>query len=203
MRLTETFTAGVLKPFNIAGDFFLLASLVAGTVTVEFFKGETNTRFTLEGVTCGAERQVPGGFDRVEITATVGQVISFYVTRGKLRLPLPATPFAWVSALVIAPLANAVLLDTGALSEAHLDFEVNLMCQDGSSLSQYIALEHRNAANSATLNTLAMVGFRNDRQASFRRYAIAAGERLRVISGTVAAQAGAPYHAALGARIAY
>lgn len=107
----------------------------------------------------------------------------------------------WVSASNVAPAANAVQCDTGALAAGDYDFDVTLMASDTVAVGKALLIEHRNAANGATLFTLGGIAPSGAVTVELRRVTMAANERLRVIVGTVAGAATSRYQSAIGRRV--
>lgn len=107
----------------------------------------------------------------------------------------------WVSAKTAAPAANSVQADTGQLAAGDYDFIINLACADTIAVGKGLVIEHRNAANSATLFNLGAATAGDSKQFVFRRYAIATNERIRVIAGTAAGTASSMYVSAIGRRL--
>lgn len=114
------------------------------------------------------------------------------------------TATTWVAGSVTAPAANAVIADSGAVpNSGDWDFDIQIGLADITlTLGKCLLLEHRNAANGATIRTLAMVPQQGVIQLSIRRYTMVLNERLRVINGAVAGAAASVYQAAIGRRIA-
>ncbi|HEY2936940.1 MAG TPA: hypothetical protein VGJ25_10085 [Gaiellaceae bacterium] len=107
----------------------------------------------------------------------------------------------WVSAVTTASAAAAVIADTGALAAGDYDFDVRIAGGGVVAAGKVLLLEHRNAANGATLQTLAMVGATEPLALTLRRYTLALNERLRVIVGAVAFAAAERAQAAIGRRL--
>jgi len=82
MKLTENFQAGVMIPFNIPGHYFKFDSVPAGLVTARFFKDSRELYEDLRDVTAGWSAKPAEGFDRVEVTSSLTQAVSFYIARG-------------------------------------------------------------------------------------------------------------------------
>lgn len=131
--------------------------------------------------------------------ALAGGRLDVNLGAGKAREETAA--MTWVSARVAAPVANSIIVDTGALAAGEYDFDAALCAADTITVGEGLILEHRNAANAATLHNLGLVGSASSLQLRLRRYTIAANERLRVISGTAAASASSIYVAAIGQRL--
>jgi hypothetical protein len=111
-------------------------------------------------------------------------------------------PMTWVSGITTAPAANAVIADTGQLTAGDYDFDVQMGIADSTAaVGKCLILEHRNAANAATLFNLALIPQQDSQRYQFRRVTIATNERLRVINGAVAGAAASRYHGAIGRRV--
>lgn len=113
-----------------------------------------------------------------------------------------AAIMTWVSAKTAAPAANAVQADTGALAAGNHDFDIQVFVSDTVAVGKGLIVEHRNAANGATLQNLGGVPAGGADQIRLRNYAIAANERIRVIAGTAAGAASSMYVSAIGRRLA-
>jgi hypothetical protein len=107
----------------------------------------------------------------------------------------------WVSVKSAAPAIGAVQADTGALAAGDYDFDVYLVVSDTVAVGKGLVIEHRNAANGATLQTLGGVSTQGELALRFRRYTMAANERLRIIAGTAAGAASSMYVSAIGRRV--
>lgn len=85
--------------------------------------------------------------------------------------------------------AGTVLADTGALAAGVYHFAVQLCLAGAAAAGKGLFLEHRNAANAATLKDLAGIAAPGHEDVLIHNYRIAADERLRVVNGvaTVAA----------------
>jgi len=84
MRIIENFTAATPKGFDIAGDYFYLDTVPGGTVSVSFFRDRQKLAEDLTSVVAGWYAAPSGGFDRVELTSTLTQAVSFYLSRGRV-----------------------------------------------------------------------------------------------------------------------
>lgn len=108
----------------------------------------------------------------------------------------------WVSLKTAAPTASAVQADTGALAAGDYDFTILLSAADTLLVGKGMVIEHRNAANAATLQTLGGVVAGGSENVELRRYTMALNERIRVIAGTAAGAASSMYVSAIGRRVA-
>jgi hypothetical protein len=111
----------------------------------------------------------------------------------------PHQPTTWFTGRVAALGIQAVLADTGALPAGVYDFEVNMALADVLAAGVGIFIEHRNAANAATLKDLGGVtpgaslsGYK------IRNYRLAANERVRLVGGSAAAGAASLAVGAIG-----
>jgi hypothetical protein len=107
----------------------------------------------------------------------------------------------WSSLKSAAPTANAVQADTGALVAGDYDFDIQLAASDTVAVGKGLVIEHRNAANAATLQNLGGIAPSGGAQFRLRRYTLATNERLRVIAGTAAGAASSMYISAIGRRL--
>ena len=102
------------------------------------------------------------------------------------------------SAKVAAPAANAVVTDTGALAAGTYKFEVYLVVSDTVAVGKGLVIEHRNAANSATLQNLGGSAPSNANYFIYNgSFTINLNERIRVIAGTAAGAASSMYIACI------
>jgi hypothetical protein len=108
---------------------------------------------------------------------------------------------SWVSAVTTASAIGAVIADTGALAAADYDFDIKIAGGGAVLAGKVLIVEHRNAANAATLQSLAMVGGDATAEVLLRRYTLALNERIRVIVGAVAFAAAERSLAAIGRRV--
>lgn len=108
----------------------------------------------------------------------------------------------WTSLKSAAPAANAVQADTGALAAGDYDVDIHLAVSDTVAVGKGLVIEHRNAANNATLANLGGVTPNGGAgRFIFRRYTLALNERIRVIAGTAAGAASSMYISAIGRRL--
>lgn len=91
-----------------------------------------------------------------------------------------------VSGLAIAPGAAGVVADTGPLAAGTYLLELNLAASALAAAGKHIQVEHRNAANAATINTLAGCAGGQMFSSIVGRIVIAANERIRAVIGAVA-----------------
>lgn len=100
----------------------------------------------------------------------------------------------------VAPAANSVQADTGALSAGNYEFVVNLMASDTVAVGKGLIVEHRNAANTATLKVLGGVAPSGAVSLHIPKIVIAANERVRVVVGSVTGAASSRYVSSIGSR---
>lgn len=111
------------------------------------------------------------------------------------------TAMTWASVKSAAPAANAVQATTGALSADDYDFDIFLAVADTVAVGKGLVVEHRNAADNATLFNLGGATPNGGAVViPIRNYTIAANERIRVIAGTAAGAANSMYVSAIGRR---
>jgi len=107
----------------------------------------------------------------------------------------------WASVKSAAPAANAVQATTGPLPAGTYDFEIILLASDTVAVGKGLVVEHRNAADGATLQTLGGIAAPDSRQISLKGVTLALNERIRVIAGTAAGAASSMYVSAIGRRL--
>jgi hypothetical protein len=96
---------------------------------------------------------------------------------------------AVVSGKTVTPGAAAVICDTGALSAGEYDFYFAMSESDTAAAGKGLIVEHRNAANSATLQTLGGCPAGDSSAFSLQGYGVGDQERIRVVQGGVAGAA--------------
>lgn len=106
----------------------------------------------------------------------------------------------FVGASNAAPAANSVQADTGALVADDYEFTVALMASDTVAVGKGLIVEHRNAANNATLAILGGCAPSGAVFIHIRKLALATNERVRVIVGAVAGAASSRYVSSIGRR---
>lgn len=106
--------------------------------------------------------------------------------RAKLNYPA-ASGVLWASATIIAPAANAVICDTGAMAAGDYRVEINAGCQGALAAGKCMIVEHRNAANGATLHSF-VVPINGVTSTVWERVTVALNERIRVVNGPVAGE---------------
>lgn len=133
-----------------------------------------------------------------EVTPIAGGV---FIQNWPTKYREDAAAMTWASVKSAAPTASAVQADTGALVAGDYDFDITLCASDTVAVGKGLVLEHRNAANNATVANLGGIPASASDQIRLRRYTIATNERLRVIAGTAAGAASSMYVSAIGRRI--
>lgn len=108
----------------------------------------------------------------------------------------------WVSLKSAAPAIGAVQADTGALAAGDYDLDIFLCASDTVAVGKGLVVEHRNAANAATTQTLHAIPAGMADNIRIRRYTLALNERIRVIAGTAAGAASSMYVSSIGRRVA-
>lgn len=98
-----------------------------------------------------------------------------------------------------APSASAVIADTGALAAGTYLIEFQLAAMDTLAVGKGMVIEHRNAANSATLNQLGGCVAGGSESGTIMRLTVAINERVRVIAGSAAGAASSLYVAHVAA----
>jgi hypothetical protein len=106
---------------------------------------------------------------------------------------------ASVGAIATAPGAAAVVVDTGALPAGDYTIDVELDAAAVLAAGKALVVEHRNAANAATVKQLGGCSAGQSRTLTIRRLTLAANERVRVVVGAVAFGAGETGTAAIQA----
>lgn len=97
-----------------------------------------------------------------------------------------ANPTA-VGATATAPGAGAVIADTGALAAGVYRVAARLGFSGALAAGKHVVLEHRDAANTGTVRTLALCPAGTSLPVEFERYVLAVNERLRVVNGIIGA----------------
>lgn len=95
-------------------------------------------------------------------------------------------PLTCVSAANAAPGISAVQADTAALTAGDYEVYASGMVSDTVAVGKGLVLEHRNAANGATLFNLSGASAEGQISVYFPRITVAASERFRWIAGTAA-----------------
>ena len=97
---------------------------------------------------------------------------------------------AHVGATVAAVGIGAVIADSGALAAGDYKIHGHLGADGVAAAGKAIVLEHRDAANAATLKQLGRCPFGSTLEVYVARITLAANERIRAIGGSVAGGAG-------------
>lgn len=113
--------------------------------------------------------------------------------------PLPGA-WAYASGSAAAPAGSAVIADSGALAAGTYDVLVEMACQDTTAVGHGMIVEHRNAANAATLKSLGGCSAPDSHTVLVARVVIALNERIRVIAGPAAGTASSQYVALVAVR---
>lgn len=137
--------------------------------------------------------------DSAGAVETIKQTGGAWKVDGKAREDTAA--MTWVSAKTAAPAIGAVQADTGALAAGEYDFDVLLAVSDTTAVGKGLVVEHRDAANTATLQNLGGCSVPGNQALQLRRITIATNERIRVIAGTAAGAAASMYVSAIGRRL--
>ena len=109
--------------------------------------------------------------------------------------------WTWVSAQNAAPAIGAVQADTGALAAGDYEVHIHLAASDTLAVGKGLIVEHRNAANSATLHRYGACPAGGSIDIDIPRVTIALNERIRVIAGTAAGAASSFYVSSIGRRL--
>jgi hypothetical protein len=101
-----------------------------------------------------------------------------------LALLVPAISFAagtWLSAVTVNPTAGQVLVDTGAISGPT---SVEFCAYTAGSVAAVLTVEHRNAANSATLHSqqIPVTAGTFNEMCPNKGFTVADQERVRIVS---------------------
>jgi hypothetical protein len=106
----------------------------------------------------------------------------------------PSVAPIFASGIVIAPAANAVIADTGALPAGVYRVIVHVGSTGVAALGKGMSYEHRNAANSANVRTFT---WPTPAAYSIEQYyvTVALNERIRVVNATTAGEASSRYSA--------
>ena len=96
-----------------------------------------------------------------------------------LKVPTPVI----AGATVTAPTAGQVIADTGNLTAGEYLIEYSLFAQDTTAVGKGLTVEHRNAANNATVRVLGGCATPDNQYGFVRRLTVVANERVRVIAG--------------------
>jgi len=100
------------------------------------------------------------------------------------------TVSAFVGATVTAVGAGVVIADSGALAAGDYRVVAHLGADGVTAAGKAIVLEHRDAADTATVRVLARCPFGDSLAARIDRVTLAANERVRAVAGSVAGGAG-------------
>jgi hypothetical protein len=109
--------------------------------------------------------------------------------------------WTWVSLQSAAPAIGAVQADTGALPAGDYELHIHLASSDTVAVGKGLIVEHRNAANGATLRQFGGIGAADAIDIDVPRVTLALNERIRVIAGTAAGAAASFYVSTIGRRL--
>ena len=139
-----------------------------------------------------------GGATLQELIATLASATNPDGTTFALPAePRPTAPTTRIGARVAAPAAAAVIADTGALAAGDYSFQITLSYADTLAAGKGLVVEHRDAANTATVRPLGGVPAGDSREFVIPRYTLAANESIRVVNDGVAGAAGSAAIAAI------
>lgn len=88
MRISESFTGGVPKRFDLAGGFFFIEATGGGSIDVAFYRAGHLLLDELLNATADYGIEPRGGFDAVEITCSQDTTPSFLITSGPIWSPV-------------------------------------------------------------------------------------------------------------------
>lgn len=114
--------------------------------------------------------------------------------------PTAAGAWAYASGSSAAPAGSAVVADSGALAAGTYDVWVELAVEDTNAVGKGMIVEHRNAANGATLKQLGACAAPDSHSVYIPRVVVALNERIRVIVGPAASAASSQYIATVAVR---
>ena len=123
------------------------------------------------------------------------------VASGVRTAEFKASPAKLVSGLVTAPAAAAVIADTGVMAAGTYEVEIHGGSTAAAGVLKYMVAEHRNAANDATLQTIALWNAPSNSGYGVRKLDIALDQRIRVINGAAAGEADSRYQAFITAKL--
>jgi len=92
-----------------------------------------------------------------------------------------------------APGIGAVQADSGALAAGDYEIDIYLSVSDTTVVGKGLVVEHRNAANSATLRNIGGCSVPGQIHIHVKRWTLVLNERIRVIAGTAAGAAASQY----------
>ena len=120
----------------------------------------------------------------------------------KKRVGRPLTVQATgISGTVVAPAIGAVIADTGPLTPGVYNVTLVLASDDTpAAIGKNLTVQRRNAANGATVETLAVVPIVQPTYPVLPEVTILDSERIRVVAGSVAGTAASSYSAYIFAR---
>lgn len=113
--------------------------------------------------------------------------------------PTPLAAPTANSGAVTAPVAAAVVADTGALAVGSYRVEIALGFSGVLAAGKHIVAEHRDAANTGNVHQLALCPAGAGLALSLPKVVVAANERIRAVIGAVAGEVGSVAHASIRA----
>lgn len=122
--------------------------------------------------------------DVVIPTVSMGQVVPLDV---EVRTPVFRSTDIFSNGILLAPVANTVLADTGALADGNYDVQLAMQSNSALTNDESFRVEHRNAANAANLAVWDYLVLNGASAAYFYAgltfaYQLASNERLRIIN---------------------
>lgn len=163
-------------------------SVVSDGVSIAFVGLTDETEYVFSGQVGGVWQHTSG---RTTVTASSPSV---EITQERTN-----SAAANVGAQVVAPAAAALIADTGALPAGDYKVELDLDAAAALAAGKQLIVEHRNAANAATLRQLGACTAGASKSVTIARVPLAANERIRVIVGAVLFAAGEVATAAIRA----
>lgn len=83
MRISQVFVAATPIAFGVFGSFFRIRTAAAG-IDVTFFRGEKKLQENLVSATAAEWAYPEGGFDKVVVTSSAGQLVEFDIYAGRV-----------------------------------------------------------------------------------------------------------------------
>lgn len=160
--ITETFTAGEIKPFAIPGNRFEILSS-SGPVSVSFqdANGIEITNGFASNIPSGSYAVPDGGFKRIAITSPTGQQITFLIASGESGTRSIAGTVSVVDDGKSRTLASTAFIGTGFQSGVAAQFP-NLMLWNKSTsknlILERVSMSSSTAANFALKTVTAVFG---------------------------------------------
>jgi len=205
------------SPVPVSGTFYPATQTIAGSVSIVGSVAVTGTFWQATQPVSGTFWQatqpvsvgslpLPSGASTEATLSSLNGKVTACNTGAVTVSALPkaredSAAMTWASAKNAAPSASAVQADTGALTAGDYDFDIFMLASDTVAVGKGLVVEHRNASNNATLQTLGGCAAQGNQTVNLRRYTIATNERIRVIAGTAAGAASSMYVSAIGRRV--